>query len=97
MDNTLHAIYQHDPSIVSRLIAGETILVPIRKNVGDLESIYTLNESGARVWTLIDGQRTLAEVIQQIVAEFDIDEVQAADDIIELIENLIGVGALIRS
>jgi hypothetical protein len=95
MDATLSCIYQHDPSIVSRLIAGETILVPIRRNVGDLESIYTLNETGARVWGLIDGQRSLAEVIQQIVFEFDIDEVQASDDVIELTENLIGVGALI--
>ena len=39
-----------DPNIVSRKIAGEVILVPIRKNVGDLESIYTLNEVAARIW-----------------------------------------------
>ena len=52
--------YQQDPSIVSREIAGEVILVPIRNNVGDLESIYTLNETAARIWALLDGDHTLA-------------------------------------
>ena len=39
--------YQKDPDMVSREIAGEVILVPIRRNVGDLESVYTLNETAA--------------------------------------------------
>ncbi len=56
MTDTLARIYMHDPSIVSRSIAGEVILVPIKKNVGDLESIYTLNDTGARIWELIDSQ-----------------------------------------
>lgn len=43
----LERCYQRDKSIVSRTIEEEVILVPIRQNVGDLESIYTLNEVGA--------------------------------------------------
>jgi hypothetical protein len=41
---------------VTRDIAGETIIVPVRDGVGDLNSIYTLNELGTRVWQLVDGQ-----------------------------------------
>ena len=33
-------IYKKDDSIVSRKIADEFILVPIRQNVGDLESPF---------------------------------------------------------
>ena len=33
-----------------RVIAGETILVPLRQNLGDLESIYTLNGVGTFIW-----------------------------------------------
>ena len=54
--------YRKDESVVSRKIADEVILVPIRKNVGDLESIYTLDEVGARIWELIDGIRSLADI-----------------------------------
>ncbi len=96
MNDLLHTIFQHDPAIVSRVIAGETILVPIRKNVGDLENIYTLNETAARVWELADGQRTLADIHHQIVTEFEINPLQAEQDLLELVENLVEIGALIK-
>ena len=38
------------------MIAGETIVVPIRGQVGDLESIYNLNEVGSVIWEMTDGQ-----------------------------------------
>ena len=53
----LNTVYKKSDSIVSRRIADEFILVSIRQNVGDLESIYTLNETAARIWELIDGKR----------------------------------------
>ena len=96
MIDLLNTIYEHDPNIVSRLIAGEMILVPIRKDVGDMESIYTLNETGARVWELLDGRRSLAEIHQQLVREFDIDPFQAEQDLKELIDGLVEIGALVK-
>ena len=90
----MQTIFKHSPSIVSRSIAGEMILVPIRKNVGDLESIYTLNETGARIWELIDGQRSSADIHKQVVAEYEIDPVDAEQDLLELLENLLEEGAL---
>ncbi|MGC9521785.1 MAG: PqqD family protein [Anaerolineae bacterium] len=86
--------YRHDPAIVSREVAGEVILVPIRDNVGDLESIYTLNETAARVWALLDGERTLAEVRDAMVAEFEVEAAEAEADLLALVERLVGVGAL---
>ena len=86
--------YQQDPSIVSREIAGEVILVPIRNNVGDLESIYTLNETAARIWALLDGDHTLADVRDAIVTEFEVEADEAEADLMEFIERLEGVGAI---
>lgn len=96
MENRLHRIYQHDPEIVSRSIAGDTILVPIRKNLGEMESIYSLNETGARIWELIDGQRPLTEVHQVMIHEFDVDPVQAEQDLLELIDDLLEQSALVQ-
>ena len=36
--------YVRASSVVSRVIAGETLIVPVRGGVGDLASIYSLNE-----------------------------------------------------
>lgn len=88
--------YQRDPSIVSRDIAGETILVPIRKNAGDLESIYTLNETAARAWGLIDGQHTLGDIHAQLIDEYEVAPDQAWQDLEELVDSLAEIGALVE-
>ena len=94
MSVSLDACYRHDPNIVDRNIAGEVILVPIRNNVGDLESIYTLNETAARIWELLDGERTLSEVCDAIVAEFEVATAGAEADLLELVEQLQSVQAV---
>jgi hypothetical protein len=80
--------------MVSRQIAGEVILVPIRKNVGDLESIYTLNDTAAAIWALLDGKRSLAEIRDQMVVEFEVTAEEATQDLDELIAQLLDVGAV---
>lgn len=92
--NPLDQRFQKDTSIVSQEIAGEVILVPVRQSVGELESIYTLNETAARTWSLIDGQHTLGEIHQQIMAEYDVDEDQAKQDLFELVDQLQQLGAI---
>jgi len=89
--------YKKDPSIVSRQIAREMILVPIRQNVGDMESIYVLNDSAMFAWALFDGIRTLGEIRSKMVEEYDIDDVQAGQDLLELVSNLERVGAVIKT
>jgi len=36
-------------NLVTRNIGGETIIVPVEGHVGDLDSIYTLNEVGSTI------------------------------------------------
>src|SRR2546428_585129 len=68
----LDATYARDPDFVSRRIADEVIVLPIRKNLGDLESIYTLNEVGARTWELFDGRRSLREIRDILTREHEV-------------------------
>ncbi|MFH0931462.1 MAG: PqqD family protein [Candidatus Zixiibacteriota bacterium] len=83
----LEKCYQKDPNMVSRKIADEFILVPIRQNVGDLESIYTLNETAARIWELIDGKIKVRDIKERIVEEFEVKEEAAESDLIQLIDD----------
>jgi hypothetical protein len=93
---SLLSIYKHDPNIVCREIAGEMILVPIRSNVSDMASIYTLNETAAVIWQHLDGQSTLDEIKEVVIDQFDVPPDEAEQDLFELVENLAGVGALVR-
>ena len=67
--HTRERLFQRDSSIVSRKIADEVILVPIRRRIGEVECLYTLNEAGARIWELIDGTRRVEEFRDLIVSD----------------------------
>ena len=90
----LAKVYFKNDSIVFRKIGDEFILVPIRHNVGDLDSIYTLNETAARIWELIDGKKSLHEIKNMMIEEFDVTPAEAENDLIEHLQQLEGIKAV---
>jgi hypothetical protein len=96
MDSTvcLETRFARDSSIVSRKIAEEVILVPVRQNVADLESIFTLNEVAGRIWELLDGEMRIAEIRDLIVDEFEVTPDEAEADLLEFLGLLEKVGAV---
>src|SRR2546425_5353721 len=93
----LNHIVQKDASIVSRRMADEVILVPIRRKVEEVECLYTLNEVGARIWELLDGRRPLNVVRDALVAEFEVSEMEAEEDLLTLFDQLKQIGAIQES
>lgn len=92
----LNKVYKKSDSVVSRKIADEFILVPIKQNVGDLESIYTLNEVAARIWELIDGKIKVREIKDKIVEEFKVTPEEAEKDLLDHLQQLEGIKAIIK-
>ncbi len=92
----LDKVYKKSDSFVSRKIANEFILIPIRQNVADLESIYTLNEVGARIWELMDGKMTMREIKEKIVEEFEVTALEAEKDIAEYLQQLEKIKAAVE-
>jgi hypothetical protein len=89
--------YRKKSLMVSRKVADEVILVPIRQKVGDLQSIYSLNEVGGRIWELLDSERTLAEMASIIAAEYEVSQSQAEGDLAEFIASLESIEAIAAS
>ncbi|NTV32936.1 MAG: PqqD family protein, partial [Deltaproteobacteria bacterium] len=65
-----------------------------RQGVGDLESIYTLNETAARIWDLLDGTAKGAEIKNKIVEEFDVTPEEAEKDLVHHLKELAGIKAI---
>ena len=84
----LKSVLSHSPSVVTRKTGNEYILVPVTNNIADMKSVYTLNESGAFIWELIDGKRNLDEIIFALTAEYDIDKETASGDLFLFIDNM---------
>ena len=66
---------------VTRRIAGETLVVPIRAEAAELDSVYLFNDVGARIWELLESGQDEAAVVQKIVEEFDVATEQALADV----------------
>ena len=89
-------VFRKNENFVFRQIDDETILVPIKDNLGDMGSIYNLNEVGAFVWEQLDGQKTLSDINEMLTDEFDIPEGESKEDLIEFINQLKEIDAIIH-
>ena len=83
--------------MVFRKIGEECILVPIRQGVGDLESIYTLNETAARIWDFLDGHASVGEIRDKIIENYEVTPQEAEKDLFEHIQDLQRIQAISES
>ncbi|MBW2063626.1 MAG: PqqD family protein [Deltaproteobacteria bacterium] len=90
----LDKVYKKRGSMASRRIGDNMVLVPIGKGVADLENIYTLNETGAFIWEMVDGMTKVGEIRDVIVKEYDITPAEAEQDLLEHLNQLETIGAI---
>ena len=91
----LNQHYQRNENFVFRRIEDETILVPIKDNVGDMGSIYSFNEIGALIWEHLDGAQDLAAIKDRIVAEYAVSSREVEGDMREFVTDLIEIEAVV--
>jgi hypothetical protein len=92
--SNIKRLYTKESNIVSRKISDEVILVPIKQKARDVDSIYTINEVGSRIWEFIDGKRRIDEIRDLVVKEFEVSTQEAEKDIVEFLKQLEQVGAI---
>ena len=87
-------VFRKNENFVFRQIDDETILVPIKDNLGDMGSIYNLNEVGAFIWEHLDGLKTINDIKNRIIEEFEISEQEAQQDLFEFVNQLKEIEAI---
>ena len=68
-------------SVVSRVIAGETLIVPVRRGVGDLASIYSLNTVASAIWEALAEPHSTDEVVRVVANEFEAEAEKIVADV----------------
>ena len=92
--DTLSTCFAPKGEFVARVIAGETILVPIRGQVGDLNAIYNLNEVGTFIWQRLDGHANVRHIVDAVQSEFEVTPEDAERDIEQFIDSLHAAGVI---
>ena len=87
-------VYAKSNDFVQRQVAGECILVPVRRNLTEANSIYVLNETGAAFWSHIDGTQSMMAIEQELAHEYDVGSEQLHQDVETLLTDLLSIRAI---
>ncbi len=74
-------VFRRNDALVSRRIAGEFFLVPVR--CADAQQLFVLNPVGAFIWQELDGVRDVEAVRQNLLENFELSGDEARDDLVE--------------
>jgi len=84
----LDKIFQKNTELAWRIIDNETVIIPLDEQTSDSEKINFLNETGTRIWKLIDGKNSIKDIVVRIVKEYEIDEKEAEKEVMDFVKKL---------
>jgi hypothetical protein len=79
----LGTVLAKNPSAAYRVYEGKATVVLLER-----AEVKVVNEAGSLVWDRIDGRRTLEEIVQTVIDEFDVEPEQARRDVLEFVASL---------
>lgn len=81
-------VFQPKGKVILRHVAGEVLLVPVRGTVADMEKLFVLEGIGESVWSLLDGQRSMADIEAVLSEGFDAPADDLRQDLAEFVDTL---------
>ena len=87
-------VFVRSRAVVSRVVAGETLIVPVRGKVGDLASIYSFNETGSLIWKLLDTPLTVRAIVGAVAEEYQVDTEKVRQDVSRFLSEMRAVGLI---
>ena len=80
--------YVQSADVVSRVIAGEHLLVPIRGNIADMDRLFALEGVAVYIWEQLGSPCTVESLAEKVVSVYDVPEECAVEDVTSLLKEL---------
>lgn len=80
---TINSVCKHQAGTLDHIVDNEAIVV-----LPQAGQIKVLNEVGTFIWTLLDGNRTIAEIACLISQEYRVTREQAEADTLQFLNDL---------
>ena len=90
-------VFVKNRDIVTRKIAGELFIVPVRGKLADMQRIFTLNPVAEYIWQSLDGRTSIEDIRRGILSTYDVEEEQADADIMDFITELLEADLILSS
>jgi hypothetical protein len=88
-------VFRRGEQIVCRKVAGETLLVPVRGKLANMQQIFSLDPVAEYIWQELDGEKDLEDIQRGLLDTFDVKKEQAERDILEFIDELMEAGLIV--
>jgi hypothetical protein len=86
----LESRYRPTEDVVAREVMGKILIVPLTSGIGDMEDeIYTLNESGRRIWDRLAKGHSVRTLIESLSSDFEAEAGEIERDVTGLMKELI--------
>ena len=79
-------------AVVSRVMAGETLIIPIRGHVGDLASIYSFNPTGSLIWKMLEEKTSIPQLVDGVAHEYGMETAHVEGDVRKFVDEMISAG-----
>lgn len=76
------------PGFLIRQIAGDTLAIPTGEAAHRLSGLLALNGSGAFLFEKLQTERSVQDLVNAMIEEYEVDETTARTDVLEFLENL---------
>jgi len=84
------AITKDSAQVLDRVVDGEALLIHLPSG-----EYFSLDRVGTLIWENIDGSRTIEDLAELVLDEYDVDREKVVADVLRLVEQLAGEGLLL--
>jgi Coenzyme PQQ synthesis protein D (PqqD) len=85
-------VYVRACDVVTRMIGAETLIVPVRNGVGDLGSIYSLNELGSFIWQELAEPNTVEGIVESVISKYETTPADVRPDVERFLAEMCAAG-----
>ena len=81
--------YRKKKNFVTREVAGETLIVPLRGKLADMQHIFALDAVAAFIWANLDGKKDMDRICRDVTEHFETGDRDVTADARDFIQELI--------
>lgn len=86
---SVHSVVVASPNQVSCPLGEESAILSLSNTI-----YYGLNPVGSRVWSLLQKPRSIAELRDTLVSEYEVERDRCEQDLLELLDKMLAEGLI---
>ncbi len=87
---------KRNSDFILREVAGTIVVVPVGTAAAAFSGMITMNPTGAFLWEQLETEQTVETLTDVLVANYEVTEEKAREDVVAFVERLLPTGAILE-